>query len=150
MRTVGESTGKIKSMFFECNNAAPRAVDPDFDEEAESHVVLYSRLMHYLRGGDDSSDGDFVEHRQACALGRWLQHEGAAHYGQSQSFLQLRDIHQQFHREAEAALALLHAGSWKAAEQLCRRELSLSLRRVLVAITEMNQAMQSKAIPTFN
>ncbi len=144
MRTVGESTGKMKSMFFECNNAALRAVDFDFDEEAESHVVLYSRLMHYLRGGDESIDGDFVEHRQACSLGRWLQHEGAAHYGQLHSFCQLRDIHEQFHREAEAALALLHAGSWKAAEQLCRRELSLSLRRVLAAITEMNEATRTR------
>ena len=145
MQYVGESTGKMKSMFLAHNNAAPHAFELDFDEEAESHVVLYSRLMHYLRGGDDSSDGDFVEHRQACALGRWLQHEGAALYGLSQPFRRLRDIHEQFHREAESALALLHAGSWKAAEQLCRRELSLSLRRVLVAITEMDEAMHSKA-----
>jgi hypothetical protein len=152
MQYVGENTGKMKSMIFECNSAGPCAVtvDLDFDEEAESHVVLYSRLMHYLRGGEESSDGDFVEHRQPCELGKWLQHEGAARFGQLQSFCQLRDMHQQFHRDAEVALALLHAGSWKAAEQLCKRELSLSLRRVLVAITALNETTRKQGVPAVN
>ncbi len=151
MRHIGENTGKMRSRIFDCSAKLPAlAVHPDFDEEAESHVVLYSRLMHYLRGGVVGEEEDFFEHRHPCDLGRWLAHEGAARHGQHLSFRHLRELHEQFHREAEGALALLHAGSWKAAEQLCRRELSLSLRRLLAAITEMDAAMRGEVAPIVN
>ncbi len=151
MRHIGENTAKM-SRVFECGatRLPALAVHPDFDQEAESHVVLYSRLMHYLRGGMVGDGDDFAEHRDPCELGRWLAHEGAARHRRLSSFRQLHELHEQFHREADAAMALLHAGSWKAAEQLCRRELSLSLRRLLSAITQMNDETRGEAAPIVN
>ena len=151
MRHVGENTGKMGRIFGGGSTIPPAfTAHPDFDEEAESHVVLYSRLMHYLRGGVVGEGDSFAEHRHPCDLGRWLAHEGGVRHGQQSSFRRLHDLHEQFHREVEAALALLHAGSWKAAEQLCRRELSLSLRRLLSAITEMNEAMHGETAASVN
>lgn len=143
MQHASESKVQLTNRMLEYKSGVPcvAAISLDFDEVAESHVVLFSRLLHYLRGESECMEGDFAEHLQPCELGRWLMDEGEECFGKLQAFCNLRDIHEQFHRNAEAVLAHLHAGSWIAAEQTCKRELSLSLRRVLVAITAMNAAV---------
>ncbi len=154
MRYASESNVQLTNRMLEYKSGVPSvaAVSLDFDEVAESHVVLFSRLLHYLRGESECIDGEFSEHLQPCELGRWLLDEGEECFGKLQAFLHLREIHEQFHRDAEAVLAHLHAGSWVAAEQTCKRELSLSLRRVLVALTEMNHVVnqQDAVAPVVN
>lgn len=152
MQTLSENTVQQTNRFIEYKSGVPcvAAVSLDFDEVAESHVVLFSRLLHYLRGEAESPDGEFNEHRQPCELGRWLLDEGAECFGKLHAFSHLREIHEQFHRDAEAVLAHLHAGSWKAAEQTCKQQLSLSLRRILVALTEMHQVAHQQEAVTLN
>ncbi len=152
MQYAIENNLQLTNRMLEYKSGVPCVADIslDFDEVAESHVVLFSRLLHYLRGESECTEGEFTEHLQQCELGRWLMDEGAECFGKLQAFCHLRDIHEQFHREAETVLAHLHAGSWVAAEQACKQELSLSLRRVLVAITAMNAAVHWQDAATLN
>ncbi len=112
---------------------------------AESHVLFFSRLKHYVKGESEDEDGDFVEQAQHCELGAWLQGEGARRFGHLQEFGHLRDIHEKFHSEALTVASYLDAGSWIAAEQLCKGEFSQSLRRVLIMLTELNEAIKKEA-----
>lgn len=117
----------------------------DFVVVAESHVLLFNRLKHYVHGESEGDEGEeFVEHARGCELKAWLQGEGENRFGQLQAFGQLRDIHEKFHDEAQAVLAHLHAGSWIAAEQMCKREFSQSLRRLLITLTELNEVLKKE------
>lgn len=139
---IGTQRGDEKSL--------PALASLDFVAVAESHVLLFSRLKHYLQGETENGTGEFVEHQHQCDLGRWLREEGALTFGHLQSFCHLRDIHEEFHQHAEAVLAYLHDGSWIVAERMCKRDLSQALRRVLIALTELNEVMRAQAVTTVN
>ncbi len=137
MQLISERTGPVQAF-------SPTGID--FVAVAESHVLLFSRLKNYVHGELEEESADFVDHAHQCELGAWLHGEGARHFGHLSAFNHLREIHEKFHDEAHAVLSYLHGGSWIAAEQLCKREFSQSLRRVLITLTELNEVMKKQAV----
>lgn len=128
---------------------ADRTLDPaymgiDFVEVAESHVLFFGRIKDYLNGELLDSGTDLAEFERKCELERWLQGVGATRFGQLRSFIRLRDAHTEFHNLAADVLAMIHAGSWIAAEHMRKNELSQSLRRVLITLTELNEAIRKQ------
>lgn len=121
------------------------SANPSFVAMAESHVMLFSSLKLYLQGELEGSNGDFVDHWRRCELGKWLQGEGEMSFAHLKPFGRLRDVHNQFHVDVDAVLEKLHEGSWIAAEQLSKSDLSQSLRRLLMALTELNDVISEQA-----
>lgn len=152
MQITSENAGQIAASGTRRSEekSNPALANLDFVAVAESHVLLFSRLKHYLQGETENGTGEFVEHQRQCELGRWLREEGALTFGHLQSFRHLREIHEEFHGHAEAVLGYLNDGSWIVAERMCKRDLSQALRRVLIALTELNEVMRSQAVPTVN
>lgn len=137
---IGHAIGILPNRIDSAAGALSLGIE--FVGVAESHVLLFSRLKHYVHGESEEDGDDFVEGARQCELGVWLHGEGLKRFGHLQTFWHLRDIHEKFHDEAEAVLCHLGAGSWVAAEQMCKREFSQSLRRILIALTELNEAIK--------
>ncbi len=117
----------------------------DLVDVAESHVLLFGRVKDFVHGEAVDAPADLDDLAQECELGRWLKGEGASRFGQLHSFGRLHEAHADFHRQALDVLAKIHTGSWIAAEHMRKSELARALRRVLIALTELNDSINKLA-----
>jgi hypothetical protein len=118
----------------------------DFVEVAESHVLFFGRVKDFVHGELPEHQNNLSQFVSTCELDAWLNGIAAAHFGQLRSFVRLHEAHAEFHRHAEQVLATLHSGSWMAAEQLRKSELSQALRRVLIALTELHESINKQVV----
>ncbi|MBI5007464.1 MAG: CZB domain-containing protein [Nitrosomonadales bacterium] len=124
-----------------------RATTPagiDFVSVAESHVLFFGRVKDFVHGELPQSISDLTELGQCCELERWLKGVGISRFGQLRAFARLQEAHTEFHLLASEVLAMIQAGSWISAERMRKDELSQSLRRVLIAITELNESINKQ------
>jgi hypothetical protein len=124
----------------------PLAIGIDFVEVAESHVMFFGRVKDFVNGELPHSKDELDEFGQSCDLERWLKGTGASRFGQLRAFNRLHEAHAEFHRHALDVMAMIHAGSWIAAENLRKSELSQALRRVLITVTELNESINKRAL----
>jgi Chemoreceptor zinc-binding domain len=139
---IGQEIGKLPNRIDQAQD--PAVVGIDFVEVAESHVLFFGRVKDFVHGELPESKADLAEFGQCCELEGWLKGSGASRYGQLRSFGRLHDAHAEFHRHAADVLAMIHAGSWIAAEHIRKSELSQALRRVLIALTELNESINKQ------
>lgn len=137
---VGQEIGRLPNRIDQTQD--PAAIGIDFVEVAESHVLFFGRVKDFVHGELPESKADIAEFGQRCKLEDWLRGGGATRFGELCSFNRLRDAHAEFHRHAADVLAMIHAGSWIAAEQIRKSELSQALRRLLIALTELNESIK--------
>lgn len=123
---------------------APESIGIDFVDVAESHVLFFGRVKDFVHGELPESKDDLSEFKQSCELESWLKGEGASRFGQLRSFGRLHEAHAEFHRHAAEVLAMIHAGSWIAAEHMRKSELSQALRRVLITLAELNESINKQ------
>lgn len=120
---------------------APFDFGIDFVSVAESHVLMFSRMKDYVYGEiQDVSVFESIARSDACHLGRWLEGEGKESFGHLSAFGRLVSSHDEFHGWADEVLNRMNDGSWMAAERVLKQDLSRSLRRILIALTELNEA----------
>lgn len=113
----------------------------DFVSVAESHVLMFSRMKDYVYGEiQDVSVFESIARSDACHLGRWLEANGKEGFGHLSAFDRLVTSHAEFHGWADEVLSRMNDGSWMAAERVLKQDLSRSLRRILIALTELNEA----------
>jgi hypothetical protein len=117
------------------------AIGIDFVEVAESHVLFFGWLKDFVHGELSISNVDLSEFTHCCELEGWLNGVGASRFGHFSSLNRLQVAHAEFHRHAAEVLAMIDSGSWIAAEQMRRNELSQALRRVLITLTELNESI---------
>lgn len=141
---IGQDTGRLPNRINQ--EHAPEMLGIDFVDVAESHVLFFGRVKDFVHGELPESQADLSEFGRNCELEMWLKGIGAARFGQLRSFSRLYDAHFEFHRHATEVLAMIHAGSWIAAEHLRRSELSQALRRVLITLTELNESINKQAV----
>ena len=139
---VGQEIGRLPNRIDQTQ--APEAVGINFVDVAESHVLFFGRIKDFVLGELPESMPDLAEFGQICALEGWLSGIGASRFGQLRSFTRLHDAHTEFRRHAADVLAMVHAGSWIAAEHIRKSELSQALRRVLIALTELNESINKQ------
>lgn len=115
----------------------------DLVEAAESHMQWRSKLKKHINGEvmetwlPSSAGMD-----DWCGLGRWLNGPGETLFGNLSVFRRLRGEHAEFHRLAALILTKVQEGSLLEAEALLNQEFSQSQRRILVALTELNEVMR--------
>lgn len=141
---MGQEIGRFPNR-IDRGNESP-AMGIDFVDVAESHVLFFGRVKDFVHGELPESKADLSEFGQNCDLEMWLKGIGASRFGQLRAFTRLYDAHFEFHRHASEVLAMIHAGSWIAAEHLRRSELSQALRRVLIALTELNESINKQVV----
>jgi hypothetical protein len=139
---IGQEIGGLPNRIDQTQ--APELIGIDFVDVAESHVLFFGRVKDFVHGELPDSKADLAEFGQCCKLEDWLRGGGAARFGQLRSFNRLHDAHAEFHRHAADVLAMIHAGSWIAAEQIRKSELSQALRRLLIALTELNESIKKR------
>jgi hypothetical protein len=139
---VGQEIGKLPNRIDQAQD--PAVIGIDFVEVAESHVLFFGRVKDFVHGELPESKADLAEFGQCCELEGWLKGIGASRFGQLHSFSRLHEAHVEFHRHAADVLAMIHAGSWLAAEHIRKSELSQALRRVLITLTELNESINKQ------
>lgn len=139
---IGQEIGKLPNHIDQTQ--APKDVGINFVDVAESHVLFFGRIKDFVLGELRESKPDLAEFGQSCALEGWLTGIGATRFGQLRSFARLHEAHMEFRRHAGDVLAMVHAGSWIAAEHIRKSELSQALRRVLIALTELNESINKQ------
>ena len=140
---IGQEIGRLPNRIRQDQD--PSAIGIDFVEVAESHVMLFGRMKDFVNGDLPESKAEISKFGRSCDLEGWLKGTGASRFGQLRSFERLHEAHAEFHRHASEVLAMIHAGSWVAAENLRKSELSQALRRVLITITELNESINKQA-----
>jgi hypothetical protein len=139
---IGQEIGKLPNRIDQAPH--PDTVGISFVSVAESHVLFFGRVKDFVHGELPGSETDFAEFGPNCELEQWLNGIGASRFGQLHAFGRLHTAHAEFHRHAADAMAMIYAGSWIAAENIRRSELSQALRRVLIAITELNDSISKQ------
>jgi hypothetical protein len=141
---MGQEIGKVPNRISREHD--PEVLGIDFVDVAESHVLFFGRVKDFVHGELPETKSDLSEFSRNCELEVWLQGVGASRFGQLRSFIRLYEAHFEFHRHASEVLAMIHAGSWIAAEHMRRSELSQALRRVLISLTELNESINKPAV----
>jgi hypothetical protein len=141
---MGQEIGRLPNRINQ--EHAPETLGIDFVDVAESHVLFFGRVKDFVHGELPETQTDLSEFEQNCELEVWLKGIGASRFGQLRSFSRLYDAHSEFHRHASEVLAMIHAGSWIAAEHMRRSELSQALRRVLITLTELNESINKQVL----
>ena len=139
---LGQEIGKLPNRLDQTQD--PSFIGIDFVEVAESHVLFFGRVKDFVNGEVPESKSEIAELSHECELEKWLNGTGASRFGQLRSFSRLHDAHVEFHRHAADVLAMIHAGSWMAAEHIRKSELSQALRRVLITLTELNESIKKQ------
>ncbi len=140
---MAQEIGRLPNRIVQ--NEDPMAIGIDFVEVAESHVMFFGRVKDFVNGDLPESKAEISEFGQCCELEGWLKGAGASRFGELRAFDRLHEAHAEFHRHASAVLAMIHAGSWIAAENMRKSDLSQALRRVLIALTELNETINKQA-----
>lgn len=140
---IGQEIGRLPNRINQDQD--PATIGIDFVEVAESHVLFFGRVKDFVNGELPESKAELSEFGQSCELESWLKGAGASRFGQLRSFDRLHEAHAEFHRHAAAVLAMIQAGSWIAAENMRKSELSQALRRVLITLTELNESINKQA-----
>ncbi len=140
---AGRETGKLPHRSEPLFEAV--SIGIDLVEVAESHVLLFGRVKDFVNGAPPDAQAHLPELEQDCGLARWLKGIGASRYGHLTSFGLLHEAHAEFHRRAIKVVEQIHSGSWIAAEQMRKNELASALRRLLIALAELNDAIHKQA-----
>lgn len=139
---IGQEIGRLPNRIDQAK--PPETVGINFVDVAESHVLFFGRVKNFVHGELPGSEADFAEFGPDCELDGWLSGVGALRFGQLHAFARLREAHTEFHRHAADVLAMIYEGSWIAAEHIRKSELSRALRRVLIALTELNESINKQ------
>jgi hypothetical protein len=139
---MGQEIGRVPNRIDQSRDSESLGID--FVDVAESHVLFFGRVKDFIHGELPETESDLSEFGKNCELEVWLKGFGASRFGQLRSFSRLYDAHSEFHHHATEVLAMLHAGSWIAAEHMRRSELSQALRRVLITLTELNESINKQ------
>ncbi len=141
---MGQEIGRLPNRINQHHE--PEVLGIDFVDVAESHVLFFGRVKDFVHGELPETKSDLTEFAQNCELEIWLKGIGASRFGQLRAFTRLYEAHFEFHRHASEVLAMIHAGSWIAAEHMRRSELSQALRRVLITLTELNESINKQVM----
>ena len=140
---AGQETGKLPHRFEPLYEAV--SIGINLVEVAESHVLLFGRVKDFVNGAPPDAQVNLPELEHDCGLARWLKGIGASRYSHLSSFGLLREAHVEFHRQAIEVIGKIHSGSWVAAEQMRKNELAGALRRLLIALAELNDSINKPA-----
>ena len=105
-----------------------------------AHVKWKVRLQDYLNGtSQEKLDPMVICRDDQCVLGKWIHGPALKHFHEDATFHQLRADHAQFHFIAGNVVRHVQANERPVAEALMDSEYKHASRKVVQALTELNQ-----------
>ena len=91
----------------------------DFRNAIEIHAKWKLRLKNYIEGNSNEDlKIEVISRDDQCMLGKWLHDEGRAKYGNVKEFLELIELHREFHQCAGQVLRQAQSGQQKRALEM--------------------------------
>jgi len=105
-----------------------------------AHVKWKVRLQDYLNGtSQEKLDPMVICRDDQCVLGKWIHGPALKHFHEDETFHQLRADHAQFHFVAGNVVKHVQTNERVAAEALMDGDYKHASRKVVQALTELNQ-----------
>jgi hypothetical protein len=110
---------------------------------AEAHILWKTRLGHHIQGNiREPLEAALVGQDHICQLGSWINGKEFEPFRELPEFTQLSEAHLQFHQLGRLIVERLKVGDRSGAETIFRTEYNQSLRRTILALTEINKHLQ--------
>lgn len=111
----------------------------DFFTAIEAHVRWKIRLEAYIAGiSGEKLDPEVVSRDDQCALGKWIHGSGGVRFGSHPRFLELREIHALFHKNAGDVIRAIQRGDTETARaSLLKGEYAHSSQRVKAELARL-------------
>lgn len=110
---------------------------------AEAHVLWKARLGHHVQGSiREPLEAAMIGQDGICQLGSWINGSVFQPFRGTETYQQLSEAHQQFHRFGKDIVDRLKAGDRNGAEAIFKNEYSQSLRCIILSLTEINKLLQ--------
>ena len=115
----------------------------DLVSVAEAHVLWKTRLGYHVQGKiHEPLELSLVGQNGICQLENWINSMVLEPYCDKEIYSQLKRSHQQFHHYGALIVEKLQAGDQFGAAAIFKNEYSLSLRRIIQSLTEINKQLQ--------
>lgn len=122
-------------------NMSPPALEIDFTRVTKSYVQLFSHIREALELND--LDGGLVVLNDQDELSVWLFGYGARHFSGLHAFSRLREAQSSFYVAASLVVSLGKSQEWEEAKQVHQKLLAPALRRIILAISELDSAVKA-------
>lgn len=115
----------------------------DVDASIRAHDAWNRRLNGYLDHHHERwLDANQIADDHCCVLGQWLYTDGAQHLGGYHCFLELQQIHQQFHLVAAEVVCLTRDFEHEKASDLAAGELARLSQEISHRLEELKLLQQ--------
>jgi hypothetical protein len=115
----------------------------NFMDAINAHIKCKVHLQNYIDGKlQERLDPTLVSRDDHCVLGKWIHGPAFRSFSMSPSFYQLRTQHAQMHHIAGNVIMHVHANDRTAAEALMEGTYKEASRKVVKALTELNQSVK--------
>jgi len=115
----------------------------DLSKAVEAHIHWKLRLQKYLDGNSSETLDPMVICRDdQCELGKWIHGPAMKHFYEMDEFHELRADHAQFHYVAANVVKGVQEDDRPAAEALLKGEYAHISHKVVIALTELNRAVE--------
>ena len=112
----------------------------DLIEVAEAHILWKTRLGHHITGSiREPLETALVGQDGICRLGNWINSSALEPFCDPDVHKQLKEAHQQFHQFGDLIVETLKAGDHNGAAVIFRDNYSITLRRIIQSLTEINK-----------
>jgi hypothetical protein len=120
------------------------AFDLDFVGVAVYYSNFRSRLINLIDSNkNEVSMLQVISSMYECPLERWLHGNGKDSFAHIPAFQHLLDVHFEFQNSVDTILAKVSANNLSGAAAFLSNEFSQSTRRVLIALNDLHENMQS-------
>jgi len=116
----------------------------NFMDGINAHVKCKVHLLNHLNGSSaEPLDPAVIGRDDQCVLGKWIHGPAFRHFHMSPIFYQLRSQHAQMHHIAGNIVEHVQANNRAAAEALMEGKYKDASRKVMKALTELNQSAKA-------
>lgn len=116
----------------------------NFMDAINAHVKCKVHLQNYLDGkSQEKLDPAVISRDDQCVLGKWIHGPAFRNFQMSPIFYQLRTQHAQIHFIASNVVQHVQANDRAAAEALMDGKYKEASRKVMKALTELNQSVKA-------
>lgn len=89
----------------------------DFDKEIKNHLLWRSMVESlFNKGSKDYVSPSAISSDRHCQLGRWIYSKDADIYADNPNYIQLKELHKEFHATAGTILTLFKKGEVEKAQ----------------------------------
>lgn len=131
--------------FFKFDADRKRDIRDQFNllAAAETHVLWKTRLGHHVQGSvHEEVESTSVGQGGLCQLGSWINSADFEFFQSFPEYELLQEAHLKFHHAGDLIVEKLQAGHRGEAAVIFKGEYNQSLRRIIQALTNINQHLQ--------